>query len=399
MAIVNMSIDGQKIQAETGQTILQVAREADIYIPVLCDHPALPPEGACRICLVEIEKQRNLQPACTFPVSDGLVVHTKTPRAIQARKFSLELLISDHPLDCMTCDSTGNCLLQDLAYEYGVEGDRYEGTKHHYSVNDPNPFIQVDRNKCILCRRCVRACGEINGVEAISVFYRGFNAYIGFGANSHMEDSPCEFCGSCVAVCPTGALTPKISLGKGRTWQVERVHTTCAYCGVGCQLELEVKDNKIIKVNSAWDGPANHGWTCVKGRFGWDFVHHPDRLTKPRVRRYLLENDDKPTGKEAGSRKQEAGSRRQEVGSRRQEVGSRRQEAGSRPDPWDWVEVDWDTALDITAGKLRQIRDTHGADSIGVMTSAKCLNEENYLMNKFTRQVIGTNNIDHCARL
>jgi len=374
MAIVNITIDGQKVQAETGQTILQAAREAGIYIPILCDHPALPPEGACRVCLVEIEKQRALQPSCTFPVSDGLVVHTKTPRVIQARKFSLELLLSDHPLDCMTCDSTGNCLLQDLAYEYGVEGDRYEGTKHHYSVNDPNPFIQVDRNKCILCRRCVRACREVNGVEAISVFYRGFNAYIGFGADTHMADSPCEFCGSCVEVCPTGALTPKISLGKGRTWQVERVQTTCPYCGVGCQIELEVKDNEIIKVNSVWEGPSNHGWTCVKGRFGWDFVHHADRLTQPQVRRYLL-GDSQP--------KPVPADRHPEV------VGNL----------WEWVATDWDTAFDIAAQKFCQHRDESGPRSVGVLTSAKCTNEENYLMNKFTRQVIGTNSIDHCARL
>jgi len=374
MATVNITIDEQKIQAETGQTILQAAREAGIYIPVLCDHPALPPEGACRVCLVEIEKQRALQPSCTFPVSDGLVIHTKTDRVKKARKFSLELLISDHPLDCMTCDSTGNCLLQDLAYEYGVEGDRYKGTKHHYSVNDPNPFIQVDRNKCILCRRCVRACREVNGVEAISVFYRGFNAYIGFGADTHMADSPCEFCGSCVEVCPTGALTPKISLGKGRTWQIERIQTTCPYCGVGCQIELEVKDNEIIKANSVWEGPSNHGWTCVKGRFGWDYVHHEDRLTHPQVRRYLLGD---------GQTKPAPGERHPEV----------------EGDPWEWVATDWDTALNIAARKFRQHRDESGPRSIGVLTSAKCTNEENYLMNKFTRQVIGTNSIDHCARL
>ena len=364
MTTVTMTIDGQKVEAEYGQTILQAAREAGIHIPVLCDHPALPPEGACRICLVEIEKQRALHPACTFPASDGLVVHTHSDRVVEARKFTLELLISDHPLDCMTCDATGNCLLQDLAYEYGVKGDRFEGVQHNYVVDDPNPFIQVDRNKCILCRRCVRACSHINGVEAISVFYRGFNAYIGFGADGPMEESPCEFCGSCVEVCPTGALMPKMSIGQGRPWQVEQVQTTCPYCGVGCQIILDVKDGEIIKVESAWDGPSNHGWTCVKGRFGWDFVHHSDRLTKPMVRQYLLDGKKKPKKK----------------------LG-------------DWVEVDWDTALDITAQKLCEARDTHGPDSVGVLTSAKCLNEENYLMNKFARQVIGTNSIDHCARL
>ena len=360
---VNLTIDGRKIQAEAGKTILEVAQEGGINIPILCHHPALPPEGACRICMVEIERQRTLQPACTFPATDGLVVYTRSPKVVEARKFVLEMLLSDHPFDCMTCDATGNCLLQDLVYEYGVKTEVSPGLHHQYPIDDPNPFIQVDRNKCILCRRCVRACSTINGVEAISIVYRGFNARIAFGADSTMAQSPCEFCGSCVAVCPTAALYPKLSLGKGRPWQVKRVQTVCSYCGVGCQLVLEVKDNKIVKVESAWDGPANHGWTCVKGRFGHDYVHHPDRLTQPKVRKYLI--DGTPRERDRG----------------------------------EWVEVDWETALDITSRKLREARDIHGPDSVGILTSAKCTNEENYLMNKLARQVIGTNNIDHCARL
>ncbi|PWH14363.1 MAG: formate dehydrogenase subunit alpha [Anaerolineae bacterium] len=366
MATVTLTIDGKKIQAESGQTILQAAQQAKIRIPTLCHHPALPPEGACRICLVEIEKQRSLQPACTFPVSEGLVIHTHSPKVLEARKFSLELLLSDHPLDCMTCQVAGACVLQDLAYEYNVSGERFKGIQHRYEVDTSNPFIVVDRNKCVLCRLCVRACNYANGVEAIGLVLRGFNTHIGFGADSSMQDSPCEFCGSCEAVCPVGALLPKMSVGKGRSWQVKKVRTVCSYCGVGCQLELEIKDNRIVKVNSVWDAPANHGWLCVKGRYGYDYVHHPDRLTKPRVRRYLLE----------GKTKEEKG-----------ETG------------WEWVETDWDTALEITAHKLRAIRDTFGPNSIGILASAKCTNEENYLMNKFARQVIGTNNIDHCARL
>jgi predicted molibdopterin-dependent oxidoreductase YjgC len=373
MGKVNFILNGEEIQAEQGDSILQAARRNDIYIPILCDHPALPSEGACRICLVEIEGQRALHPACTYPVSDGMVVDSDSERVRAARKFNLELLISDHPLDCMTCEATGECLLQDLAYEYEVTEDRYHGIHHRFSVNDPNPFIQVDRNKCILCRRCVRACREINGVEAISVFYRGFSAYIGFGADSSMDDSPCEFCGSCVAVCPTAALWPKISLGTGRPWQVDRVQTTCPYCGVGCQLILEVRDNRIVKVDSAWDGPSNHGWTCVKGRFGYDFVDHPDRLKKPRVRRYLLDGKKKPAPSKRDPEK-----------------------SGN---PWEWVEVEWEKALDITAEKMVEARDGSGPDSLGFLTSAKCLNEENYLMNKLARQAIGTNSIDHCARL
>jgi formate dehydrogenase alpha subunit len=360
---VNLTIDGRKIQAEAGKTILEVATEAGLHIPILCHHPALPPEGACRICLVEIERQRALQPACTFPATEGLVVQTRSPKVIEARRFVLEMLLSDHPFDCMTCDAAGSCLLQDLVYEYGVKTEIRPGLRHQYPINDPNPFIQVDRNKCILCRRCIRAYNNMNGVDTINVIYRGFNAHIAFGADTDMAKSSCEFCGSCVAVCPTAALYPKMSLGKGRSWQVKQVKTVCAYCGVGCQLLLEVKDNQIVKVESAWDGPANHGWTCVKGRFGYDYVRHPERLTQPQVRRYLLEGAPRPR------------------------------------DRGEWVTVDWDTALEISAGKLRASRDQFGPEAVGVLASAKCTNEENYLMNKFARQVIGTNNIDHCARL
>jgi len=365
MAAVSLKIDGKTVETAPGRSVMQAARDAGIGIPALCDHPALPPEGACRICLVEIEGQRAPQPACTFQVSAGLVVQTRSPHVVAARKLVLELLLSDHPLDCLTCESTGSCLLQDLAYEYDVKGDRWRGRHHDYPVDSSNPFIQVDRNKCIVCRRCVRACNSINGVEAISIFHRGFNASIGFGADGPMQDSPCEFCGSCVAVCPTGALRPKLAIGKGRPWQVKKVDTICSYCGVGCKLTLHVRDNRIIGADGAWDGPVNRGWTCVKGRFGHDYVRHPDRLTKPRVRHYLLHGGKK----------------------RRDGTG------------WDWVETDWDTALEVAARGLCQIRGKYGADSIGVLCSAKCLNEENYLMNKLARQVIGTNNIDHCARL
>ena len=213
---VNITIDGKKLKAEALQTVYEAATANDIYIPALCHHPALPPEGTCRVCLVEIERQRALQPACTFPVTEGLVIHTNSPKVREARKFVLELIISDHPLDCMTCEATGDCRLQDLAYEYEVKGNEYTGgVQHDYPIDDPNPFIQVDRNKCILCRRCVRACSHINGVEAIGIVYRGFKARIAFGMDSTMEDSPCEFCGSCVEVCPVAALVAQDEPGQG----------------------------------------------------------------------------------------------------------------------------------------------------------------------------------------
>jgi predicted molibdopterin-dependent oxidoreductase YjgC len=366
MEKVRLTINGQQVETLAGKTVWEAATEAGFTIPVLCHHPALPPDGACRICVVEREPQGSLETACNFPVQEGLVLQTHSPKVIEARKAVLELLLSNHPLDCLTCEATGNCLLQDLAYEYEVKGALFAGERQQFPIDTSNPFIQVDRNKCILCRRCVRACKYINGVEAVKIIERGFNAVIAFGEDTEagMAQSPCEFCGSCLAICPTGALTAKMSLGQGRNWEYRSVKTTCSYCGVGCQLDLKVKDNTIVRVDSSWESPANRGWMCVKGRFGYDYVSHPDRLTKPRVRKYLLEGEQ--TAKRFG-------------------------------DPW--VEVDWDTALDLTANRLRGLREGEGGDRIGVLTSAKCLNEENYLMNKFARQVLGTNNIDHCARL
>lgn len=386
MPTVNITIDGRKIQAEAMQTIYQVATANDVYIPILCHHPALPPEGACRVCLVEIERQRALQPACTFPVTDGLVIHTNSPKVREARKFALELIISDHPLDCMTCEATGDCRLQDLAYEYQVKGDEYKGgVQHSYPIDDPNPFIQVDRNKCILCRRCVRACSYINGVEAISIVHRGFNAKIAFGMDSTMEDSPCEFCGSCVEVCPVAALWPKMSIGKGRSYQLRQVETICSYCGVGCKLTLHIRGNEIVKVSGA-DGAANHGFTCVKGRFGHDYVNHADRLTRPLVRRYLLEGQPKP--------------RAAVEPLRATSLQQRPSGNGHAPDPgMEWVETSWETALGLVAQKWVASKQAAGADAFAALCSARCTNEENFLAAKLTRQLMETHNIDHCARL
>ena len=354
METVNITINGRQIQARAGQTILQAATEAGIQIPALCNHPALKPIGACRLCLVEVARQATLHPACTYPISEGIEVQTHSPKVEEARRFALELLLSDHPLDCMTCERTGSCELQDLAYHYGIKQSRFPGVQHDYPIDTSNPFYQRDYNKCILCRRCVRACDEINGVEAIGVVQRGWESKIGTAFDGPMQDSPCEFCGMCVELCPTAALHPRLSQGQGRAWEIEKVATTCPYCGVGCQFYLKVKDGRILGVASKWDAPANHGWTCVKGRFGWDFVHHPDRLTRPLIRR---------------------------------EKGGELEEAT------------WDEALDLVATRFKAIKEQYGARSFGALSSAKCTNEENYAMQKFTRAVMGTNSVDHCARL
>jgi predicted molibdopterin-dependent oxidoreductase YjgC len=354
MTTVTLTIDGQKVQASVGQTVLEAATEAGIYIPTLCHHPALEPIGACRMCLVEVSKFQPLYPACTYPVSEGLVVETHSNRVERARRFVLNLILSDHPLDCMTCERAGSCELQDLAYEYGIKESAYPGEQHNYVLDTGNPFFERDYNKCILCRRCVRACKEINGVEAIAVIQRGWSSKIGTAFDAGMQESPCEFCGMCVEVCPTGALQPKLGKQKGRVWELEKVATTCPYCGIGCQFYLNVKDGRIVGVSSKWDAPANHGWTCVKGRYGWDFVHHPDRLTRPLIRR---EKDA------------------------------------------ELEEANWDEALDLVAKRFSEIKEQYGPHAFGALASAKCTNEENFAMQKFSRAVIGTNSIDHCARL
>lgn len=352
MPKVTITIDGQQVQAEAGSTVLEAAMAAGIDIPHLCHHPALKPEGNCRVCLVEIERQRTLQAACVFPISDGMVIYTDSPKVVAARKFMIDLLLSDHPLDCMTCEAAGRCELQALAYKYGVKQSSLPGVAPRYQIDDTNPFYIRDYNKCILCRRCVRACQEINGVDALGVAGRGFDSRIIAGLDVPMQESSCEFCGMCVELCPTGALLPKQTLGQGRYWEFKHTLTTCPYCGVGCQLDVLSKDQKIVRVQSAWGKMPNDGGTCVKGRFGLDYVNSPERLTSPLI---------KKNG--------------------------------------EFVEASWDEALDLVADKLAETVTKYGADAVGFLSSAKCTNEENYLMQKLARAVIGTNNVDHCARL
>ncbi len=357
-------INNKELRVRENQTILSAAKENGLTIPTLCYHKDLSPTGNCRICVVEVEGARFLQAACVTNVWDGMRVWTNTERVKNSRKLTLELMLANHPQDCLTCEASGSCELQDLAYDYQVEVPEWGSKGARYEVDcDPNPFIRVDMNKCILCRRCVQACEEIQGRFVWGVAYRGFREEIVAGAETTMLEARCESCGQCVAYCPTGALSDRMSFGLGRPHQIKKITTTCTYCGVGCQFDLNIKDGVIVGVTSNPDAPVNGMALCVKGRYGYDFVHHPERLKRPLVRKYLLEGSPRPK------------------------------------DRGEWVEVDWKKALELAADKLRETRDEHGPDSIGILTSAKCLNEENYLMNKFSRQVIGTNNIDHCARL
>ncbi len=349
---VTLTIDGKRAKVPEGTTILKAAETIGIEIPALCYHKDLTPFGACRLCVVEVEGAKTLVASCSHPVSSNMNVQTNTERVRKARKLAIDLLLSAHPLDCLTCEKNGVCLLQKYAYEYNIKTTSFPGEKYDYEIDISNPFIEKDANKCILCGRCVRICEEVQGIHAIDFADRGFNTKIATFLNKPLTETECVFCGQCVAVCPVGALTEKIRRFKGREWEFEKVTTICPYCGVGCQMDLNIKDGKIVKVTSNETADINGINLCVKGRFGFDFVDNEDRLKTPLIKR---------NGK--------------------------------------FEEAGWDEALDMIAVKLSEIKKKNGADSIALLSSAKCTNEENYLMQKFARAVLGTNNIDHCARL
>jgi len=351
MGDVKIKIDGKEIFAKQGKTIMEVANENNLTIPALCYDPELSLSGSCRLCVVEVDGMRNLPISCTTVVTEGMIVETQSNRVVEARKTILELLLADHPQDCMTCQKNGNCLLQQYAYDYQVTGVSFTGEHHAYAIEDNNPFIVRDMNKCINCGKCIRVCSEVQGQHILDYTNRGFDTKISPAFDASLIDSDCKFCGSCVAVCPTGALVEKKMVGKGRVWEIEKVKTTCPYCGVGCNFDLNVKDGKIIGVTSNDTSVVNGRHLCVKGRFGTDFIYHPERLQTPLIKR---------NGK--------------------------------------FVEASWEDALDFVAEKFSSIKGEIGADYIGTLSSARCTNEENYLMQKFMRVVIGSNNIDHCAR-
>ena len=351
---VELTIDGKVVRGESGQTVLEVAEANGIHIPTLCHHPLLPVSGACRVCVVDVGRKDRLEASCTLPISDGMNVETENERVREARRTVVELILSAHPADCMTCEQNGRCELQDLAYELGIEmeGLTFESKRLDRMVDESSPAITYDPDLCILCGRCVAACNEIRNHGVLNYRNRGYDTVVIAGLGELLIDSGCVSCGECVQVCPTGALSEKPSRFKGRWWELERQTTTCPFCGVGCTLEVYTKDGEIVKVRGAEDGVENMGSLCVKGRFGYDWVNSPERLTTPLIRR-----DD---GFEATT---------------------------------------WDEALSHVASRFREIREKHGEEALAGLASAKCTNEENYLFQKFVRACLGNNSVDHCARL
>ncbi len=369
-------INGNEFEFSPGETIYQVATRNSIYIPTLCHLKNTTGTGQCRICVVEVEGARTLIASCAAPAAPNMVVRTDTPKVIEARRLVLQLMLSSGNHNCAVrvsddqdwnrlqldvnsydktdklCPVWGDCELQHLAYQYQVSGERFPRTKIEYPLEDVNPFIVRDFSRCIKCGKCVQACNEVQVNNAINFGFRGTDTKIIAAEDKPLKDSDCVFCGECVQVCPVGALVEKNARYKVRPWETAKVRTTCTYCGVGCQIYLHVKDNRVVKVTGVEDVPPNYGSLCVKGRFAFDFIGSDKRLTKPLI-------------KENG----------------------------------EFREATWDEALDLVAKKLADIKESHGSDSIGLLTSARTTNEDNYIANKFTRAVLKTNNIDHCARL
>jgi len=350
MEIITITINGQILQTQAGCTVLEAAREAGIHIPTLCYLADLTPEGSCRVCLVEIEGMRRLVTACTYLVWEGMTVYTDSAIVHESRKRVVQLILSNHPQECLTCQRNLDCELQTLASKLGIKEIRFKGQPSQFPIDDNNPFIIRDNNKCILCGRCVRVCEEIQCCNVLRLTERGIHTKVTPAFDRPLVESSCVFCGTCVSACPVGALTEKAMCGSGSP--DKKVKTTCPFCGVGCNYDLNVKDGKIIGVTSNLTSVVNGRLTCVKGRFGIDYVHSPERLTTP-----LIKKDGQ------------------------------------------FVEASWDEALNLIATKFSEIKNNYGSDALAALSSARCINEENYLMQKFMRAAIGTNNIDHCARV
>ncbi len=349
-----LTIDEHKVVPAPGATIFEVARDSGIDIPHLCYDPelCLPSSSSCRLCLVEVDGAKAPVASCSHPAAPGMVIHTQTEELVEMRRMLLDLLLSDHKMDCLTCEKSGGCALQEHAYELGVEEPQLKGERVTCEPVRDGPSIIFDRAKCILCARCVDVCHDVEVTGAIDFVGRGFETSIGLPPGVSRKDSVCTECGNCIDVCPTEAMSAAPSEGQGRSWDTEKVSTICPYCGCGCKINLNIRKNQIVEVTGEPGLGISNGLLCVKGRFGIEFVNHKDRLKQPLIRR----NGELET-------------------------------------------ASWDEALSLVADRLSQIKEQSGPDAIAGLASAKCTNEENYVMQKFMRAVVGTNNVDHCARL
>ncbi len=348
--MIHATINGIAVRVAEGTTILQAAQQYGIEIPTLCYMKHLTPEGSCRMCMVEIEGSPKLVTACTFPIAEGNVIHTESERVVKARRGVLDLLMSHHDTQCFSCQANGDCKLQDYCHQYGVKESSFPKDEFTLPIDRSNKFFTYNPNLCILCHRCVNTCQKLVGRGAIDTTQRGFRSVISPAFGMDWSESNCESCGSCVSACPTGALSTKAQ-NPFRVFETEKVRTTCTYCGVGCQIDLLVKDGKVVDARPA-DGPVNKGLLCVKGRFAFDFVNNEQRLKTPLVRK-----------------------------------------------DGELVEATWDEALDLIADKIQETKRDFGPDAVAGFSSARTINEDNYLFQKFLRAAVGTNNVDHCARL
>lgn len=352
--VVGVEIDGVVVEVPPGTSVMRAAAEAGLPIPKLCATDSLEAFGSCRMCVVEIDGKRGTPASCTTPVEKGMVVRTQTPHLEKLRRNIMELYISDHPLDCLTCPANGDCELQDMSGIVGLRDVRYgyEGANHLDGPKDEsNPYFEFDESKCIVCSRCVRACDEVQGTLALTIVGRGFDSKVSPGGTNFM-DSECVSCGACVQACPTATLQEKSVVDLGLPSRT--VLTTCAYCGVGCSFKAELRGDELVRMTPYKDGGANEGHSCVKGRFAWGYATHPDRVTTPLVR----ESIDEP-----------------------------------------WREATWDEAIGFAARRLREVQERFGIDSVGGITSSRCTNEEVFVVQKMIRAAFRNNNVDTCARV
>src|SRR5229473_2494308 len=364
--MITLTIDGQSVTVPEGTSIMRAAMEAGTQIPKLCATDMVDAFGSCRMCLIEIEGRAGTPASCTTPAMAGLVVHTQTERLKKLRKGVMELYISDHPLDCLTCAANGDCELQDMAGAVGLRDVRYgyQGENHVFAESngaanaawmpkdESNPYFTYDPSKCIVCSRCVRACEEVQGTFALTISGRGFDSRVSPGMSESFLGSECVSCGACVQACPTATLTEKSVIEIGQP--EHSVVTTCAYCGVGCTFKAEMRGEEVVRMVPYKDGKANRGHSRVKGRFAWGYTTHKERILKPMIRDDIAEP---------------------------------------------WREVSWDEAFDFAAARFRGIQEKYGRDAVGGITSSRCTNEETYLVQKLVRGGFGNNNVDTCARV